>query len=433
MIHAALEHLAVPVDSLKELPGNPRKGDVDAVARSLARFGQRKPIIVRESDRTITAGNHTWLAAQLLGWTEIAALVLDDDEATSAAFALADNRTSELGTYDDRALLELIEKVGELDPSLLGDAGWSDQAIAELQAQHIDPPDPERDDVAPPLRPDPITQPGDVWILGEHRVVCGDATSLDDVEKALGGALADCLVTDPPYGVAYQGGTKDKLTIKNDDLGEAELGELLDGAFGCAFVVLRPGASFYVFSPSGTLETVFRLSLRNAALPLRQQLVWVKDRFVLGRMDYHGRHETILAGEKPDESSDDEAVLEHENVLYGWKLGAGHTWLGGRKQDTVWECPRPAANPDHPTMKPVELVRRAIENSCPPGGVVLDLFGGSGSTLVAAHATRRKAALVELDPQYVDVIVRRFQTLTGVLPVLEASGEEHSFLEEPAA
>lgn len=173
-----LAPLAVDLDSLATLEGNPRRGDVDAVARSLARFGQRKPIVVRASDRQIIAGNHTWQAARQLGWTKIAAVLVDDDTATSQAFALADNRTAELGSYDDALLLELIQSVGNVDPALLADAGW-DQAAIDALAGIVEPELPETppDDVAPEPPAAPISQPGDVWVLGEHRLICGDSTN----------------------------------------------------------------------------------------------------------------------------------------------------------------------------------------------------------------------------------------------------------------
>lgn len=441
MILAPLADLAVPLESLQPLAGNPRKGDVDAMVASLSRFGQRKPIVVRASDRQIVAGNHTWMAARKLGWTEIAAVIVDDDDATAKAYALADNRLGELGGYDEAALLDMIRAVGDEDAGLLADAGWDPESVAELVAR-IDPLPPEEPpaDDAPEPPAAPFSKLGDVWILGRHRLLCGDATSTDDLAKVLGGDRADLVVTDPPYGVSYQGAAG---TLMNDDLAQAQLQELLEEAFRGILVSLRPGGAFYVFGPSGDLETVFRLAMRESGLRLRQQIVWVKDRFVLGRQDYHLKHETCLYGWAEGETPGpvvpplevDEAEefalygVAHDTVLYGWNVGRGHTWLGGRRQDSVWVHPRPQSSKLHPTMKPVALVERAVLNSTRPGDVVLDVFGGSGSTLMACEHAGRAARLVELDPKFVDVIARRWQEYTGLLPVLEATGEPHDFTE----
>jgi DNA modification methylase len=224
------------------------------------------------------------------------------------------------------------------------------------------------------------------------------------------------LLTDPPYGVAYVGGTG--LTIRNDDLDEAGLHQLLEQSLTAAAELMPPGAPFYIFSPSGVLETTFRLAL-PPALGLRQQLVWVKDSLVLGHSDYQMRHETILYGWRPGAGEPDEAAYEpaHDTVLYGWKTGGAHAWDGDRRQSTVWEFPRPRRSSEHPTMKPVAMLEAAIGNSTRPGAHVLDLFAGSGSTLIACHGTKRAASLVELDPAYADVICRRYQEHTGVVPV----------------
>lgn len=273
-----------------------------------------------------------------------------------------------------------------------------------------------------------------MWVLdgGRHLVACGSSTRSRDVEALLAGDLVDLVWTDPPYGVSYVGGTKDRLTIKGDDLSaDALRRDLLEPAFTQMAQVLRPGGAFYVCSPSGPLEATFRGALDAVNLTLRQQLVWAKDRFVLGHQDYHQRHESILFG-----WGDGDAPLEpplydpvHDTILYGWAPGAAHTWEGGRKQDTVWECPRPKASRLHPTMKPVELVSRAMENSSRPGDLVADFFGGSGSLLIAAYTLSRRSRTMELDPAYVDVICRRWQQHTGMVPVRAADGAEVSFVE----
>ena len=409
MIAADLHGLQVPIDSLHQLPGNPRRGDVDAVAASLQRFGQRKPIVAR-ADGTITAGNHTWQAAKQLGWDEIAVVRVDDDDATASAFALADNRTAELGSYDDALLLDLIQSIDDKD--LLADTGWSDDAVADLLAQiGSDLPDlPPPDEAAePPV--EPLSKSGDVWVLGGHRVVCGDATDVLAYDALLGGDKADCVWTDPPYGVAIVGGNHSLSpeerkaaggkTIENDALSISELEDFLRSALGAAIAACRPGSAWYVSAPDGRRGIAFSVVLTELSV-WRHSLVWVKDSLVMGRSDYHYRHEPLY---------------------YGWTPGGPHDWFGDRSQTTVIEIPRPRRNAEHPTMKPVELITRCLNNSAPRGGLVLDPFGGSGSTLLACEYTGRKGRLIELDPRYVDVICRRWQDFTGAMPMLESSGD----------
>lgn len=422
----ALEQLAVPVKDLIVLGGNPRRSNINAIAESLRDFGQYKPVVVNLPSGRVIAGRGVLAAAISLGWEKLAAVFIEVDDDTARRIELRDNRTSDLATYDDAELLALLQSLPDLDGT-----GWLDAELAELAAT-LAPEPPALTDVddVPDKPIYPISARGDVYLCGEHRVMCGDSTSLDDVRALVGSVVVDAVWTDPPYGVSYVGGTADALTIQNDDLTPEALGALLAGAFACVVDVLRPGGAFYVCSPSGSLETLFRLQLDAAGLELRQQIVWVKDRFVLGRQDYHGRHETVLFG-WADGQPDPIPLYDpaHETVLYGWADGAGHDWHGDRRQDTVWEHDRPTASRLHPTMKPVALVRRAVENSTRPGGVVLDLFGGSGSLLIAAHGTRRRSLLMELDEHYVDVILRRWEEHTGVTPVLERTGEPVTFVD----
>jgi site-specific DNA-methyltransferase (adenine-specific) len=403
----SLRGLAVPVNNLQGLPGNPRVGDVEAVARSLERFGQRKPIVARKKDGVIVAGNHTWQAAKQLGWSEIAVVWTDDDDETMKAYALADNRTAELGSYDEVALLELIREVGEADPALLVDSGWLEDAVSDLIAK-IDQglPDAPPSDAAPAPPKVPKTKVGDVWVLGSHRVVCGDSTDVGVFDLLLNDQKADTVWTDPPYGVSYVGKTSEALTISNDRLSPAGLEDFLRASLGATFTKVKPGGVWYVAAPSGDLFYAFATVLKDLQV-WRHTLVWVKDVFVMGRADYHYRHESIF---------------------YGWSPGGAHEWFGGRNKDTVIEVARPKANREHPTMKPIDLIVKCLDNSAPRGGIVLDPFGGSGSTLLACEYTGRKARLIELDPRYVDVICRRWQEFTGSQPILESTGESHSFL-----
>lgn len=433
MITADLKGLSTPIHDLELLPGNPRRGDVEAVRRSLLTFGQRKPIIVRRDDKVVIAGNHTLQAARLLGWTEIAVVWVDDDETTSKAFALADNRTADLGTYDEAALAELIGQVGSIDPELLEASGWDQQSVQDLldgmqtEPKHIDDPDWMPDKVQH------VTKPGDIWQLGPHRLICGDSTKDDTYQQLLDGAKADCIFTDPPYNVAVRGGTKDKLTIANDDMTDEQFTKFIAGAFKAMSNAAKPGAAIYVCH-SDTGGITFREQFMKAGFLLKQVLVWVKQTFVLSRQDYN---------------------WQHEPILYGWKEGAAHTWVGPfsnstvldyetdfedlTKQDlidmlneirstsTVVRENKPARNAEHPTMKPVNLVARLVINNTRPNDIILDPFGGGGSTLVAAHQLGRTARLIELDPKYCDVICTRWQKISGLRPVNAKTRKHHDF------
>lgn len=402
--------LDLPLAVLTEYPGNPRRGDVDAIAESLREHGQYRAIIVRATDAehpeaggVILAGNHTYKGAALLNWPTIRCEVIDCDDITAAKIVAVDNRAADLGGYDDRLLAELL---GGMD-DLIG-TGYDDDDLAALLTGICGdtPPiadDPDDHEPTPPA--EPFCKTGDLWLLGDHRLTVGDSTSTDVWAALLDGRQADLVWTDPPYGVAYVGKTKDALTIDNDALDPAALARFLGAVFTLALNNTRGGACWYVASPPGPLSIQFAAALDKLGV-LRQGLVWVKDQFVLGRSDYHYRHEPIW---------------------YGWTPGAAHHATADRTQDSVHEVARPKRSIDHPTMKPVELISRHIANSSRPGELVVDPFAGSGSTLLAAHDTARVAAVVEMDPRYADVICRRWQELTGDEPVLESTGEPHDF------
>lgn len=399
----------VRVDSLTLHPQNARRGDVKAIATSLRVNEQFSPIVVQASTRYVLSGNHTLMAARELGWEEIDTVFVDVDDDRAYRIMLAANRTADIGTYDNDALAELLSYLdGDYDGT-----GYTDD---DVQALITPPEDPEAlndPDTTPEPPDEPVSKPGDIWHLGPHRVLCGDSTDVTAVETMLDGDRADCMWTDPPYGVDYVGKTKDALTIQND--GAADLPELLAGAFATATVALVPGAPVYVAHPPGPLSLDFAHAFQQAGWLLRQNLIWVKDAMVLGRSDYHYRHEPILYGFTDPEPG-------------SGRLGrGGDRWFGDHAQTSVLEVPKPLRSEDHPTMKPVELVTRCLANSCPPGGLVYEPFGGSGTTLIAAHTTSRTARVVELDPRYVDVICRRYQEHTGTLPVLASTGEAHDF------
>lgn len=394
----------LPIAELTPWARNPRRNDgipTDRVAESLKRFGFVAPIVVWKSAGRMVAG-HTRLKAlsKLLAADPtftpkgapgpgLARVLFHEfaDENEADAYALADNKLGELAEWDETALAEILGRLGAEERFAAG--------FDECPKEAATPPP----DEAPAPPKTPVTKLGDLWTLGDHRLVCGDSR-----EAAVVGRVAKdaaLLWTDPPYNVALGHETPEEAkarnrrtdgkVVQNDSMGDGDFRKFLIDAFKAADGSLRAGGGFYIaHDDSGGLN--FRGAVIDVGWKLAQCLIWVKDRFVMGRQDYHWRHEAIL---------------------YGWKLGAGHHMLEDRTQDTVWECPRPGASSEHPTMKPIALIERAVRNSTNEGELVLDTFGGSGSTLMACTASNRKAALVELDPGYCDVIVERWQNHTG--------------------
>ena len=384
-----LAHLAVPITSLHPHPRNPRRGDLDAVKKSLRHHGQYRPIVANRPTGEVLAGNHVLRAAAELGWEEIAATFVDLSDEEATRLVLVDNRTSDLAGYDDDLLVELLEGL----PDLSG-TGFDQGALDEL-LEEVAPAPLEEEDL-PPAPEDPETRPGDLYALGEHRLLCGDATEARALERLMAGERAALLWTDPPYGVAYEGKTAARLRLRNDSADGLE--ELLERAFAAIDAVLAPGAALYVLHPAGPLSATFLSAFLAQGWSLRQTLVWVKDSLVLGHADYHFRHEPLLYGYKPG----------------GGRRGRGGAgWHGDNAQSSVLEVPRPRAAREHPTMKPVELIEIALRNSSARRDLVLDPFAGSGSTLVACERLGRRARLLELDPAYCDVILARYERLTG--------------------
>lgn len=351
----------------------------------------------------VAAGNGQLEAARREGWTHLAVADTSDlshDEVR--AFALADNRTAELSTWDYAALHAEMQSLTAAGMQLV-DIGWTPIEVKDIAADLLKSKDLRDTDRIPPTPPTPTTMLGDVWVLGEHRLVCGSSSDPAAWAALMGTEKAQLVWTDPPYGVAIVGGSRayseerrlagGGKVIENDDLDPAALRKFLATTLKLAADACEPGAVWYVAAPSGDLFLEFAHVLGREGMGIwRHTLAWVKDRFVMGRADYHYRHESIL---------------------YGWVPGAGHYFVDERTHDTVLEVPRPAANPDHPTMKPVELVARCVRNSSRPGDIVVDGFGGSGTTLLAAEQENRRARLIELSPAYCDVIVRRWEQATG--------------------
>jgi DNA modification methylase len=364
--------------SLKLDPVNARthdKRNVEAIKASLDKFGQQKPIVV-DADGVVRAGNGTLIAARELGWETIACVRTELADAEALAYAIADNRTAELAAWDAEALVAAMASIK--DPEVRGAVGFTDREMEMLVASTGTT---AGQDVVPDPPTEPVAKLGDVWTLGKHRVVCGDCR-----EVPLG-TEHDAVFTDPPYGVSYVGKTRDALRIQNDE----HVTEMVRRVFERTIEACRPGAVWYVCAPPGPDTRSFLDVLVELGV-CRQIVVWVKDVFVMGRSDFH---------------------YQHEFLLYGWKPGGKRVKPTDRKQSTVWEVPRPKASREHPTMKPVELVARALRFSTQPGSMVLDPFLGSGTTLIACEQLDRVCYGIEIEPRYVDVVVERWQNLTG--------------------
>jgi DNA modification methylase len=410
---------------------------ITQIAASIAEFGFCNPILTG-ADGVIIAGHGRLLAAQQLGLVEVPVIELGHlSEVQRRALVIADNKIAENAGWDEDLLRTELAAL-QTDGFDLDVVGFSEAELDELLAGY----DPDTGLPAllgdPDFVPDPpaapVSRPGDLWILGEHRVLCGDATLEEDAQRVCGDRVDACW-TDPPYNVDYEGSAG---KIANDNMGATEFRRFLLSAFASAFAVLKPGAPIYVAHADAEWQS-FRGAFRDAGFKLSSCLVWVKPSLVLGRSDYQYRHEPIL---------------------YGWKPGAAHKWFGGRANTTVFEAPgeklrvmpdgtvqvnlgdqtivirgeglalealegsvlrfdKPKRSAEHPTMKPVELIGRMLDNSSRPGAAVFDPFGGSGSTLIACAQSGRKARLLELDPRFVDVIVSRWQTFTSRQAVRE--------------
>lgn len=319
-------------------------------------------------------------------------LVVDLDEAEADKLLLTLDPLAGLAVADPKSLAELLERV-KTESAAVRDllAGMARAARLPMNAGLTDP------EEIPLVPQAPVTLPGEVWDLGPHRIVCGDATDPSTFATLLEGQGADVLWTDPPYGVDYSGKTRKALQIMNDDADG--LASLLERSFSAADAALHPGAPIYICHPAGPNSVVFSGAFLSAGWTLLQGLIWVKDALVLGHSDYHFRHEPLLYGRKPGPA----------------RYGRGHVgWHGGDAQTSVFEIARPRASREHPTAKPVELIRRCLENSSTFGETVLDPFLGSGSTLIAAEQLGRCCVGVEIDPSYVDVAVSRWETFTGL-------------------
>ena len=438
---------------LRAHPANSRRHpahQIAALVRGFREFGFQGVVIVDEAN-TILAGHGRVQAAIEAGIPQVPAKrVLGWSETKKRAFVIADNQLALASEWDEEQLGRELRALMDAEDVELSALGFADQQLNELIAASSTATDGDQvawsEADAVPETPAPaqtVSVLGDLWHCGDHRVLCGDSTSVAALQRLVGDDRLDLWITDPPYNVDYQGGTKDALQILNDSMDDARFRQFLAAAYRAADAVLKEGASFYIWHADGEQGFNFRAAARDVGWQIRQCIIWRKHSLVMGRQDYQ---------------------WQHEPCLYGWKAGAAHRWYGGRKQTSVatigalspfvqlderrWQVSvdgrilivegdaqvsdatptvmkeaKPRRNGEHPTMKPVALFERQILNSTPVGALVGDSFGGSGTTLIASEITARRARVAELDPRYVDVIVRRWQEFTGQEARLDGDGD----------
>lgn len=402
MIADSLRPLVVQIADLHPDPANARKHgekNLDAIKASLHKFGQRKPIVVQREGMIVRAGNGTLAAAKALGWTEIAAVVIDDDNATAVQFAIADNRSAELAEWDDEVLALTLDG---MDKDAQGLLGFDEKDLAKLMRDLQ--PDITEDDV--PAAPEtPVTKHGDLITLGDHRLLCGDSGDPADVSLIMGGDKATIVFTDPPYGVDI--GAKNRMLnsvhksgrclddIESDALKPEDLKKILVPVFAnVRQIAMADDCTLFVTAPQrGELGMMMMMMMQEAGLRVRHVLIWKKNSptFSMGRLDYD---------------------YAHEPILLTWGKRHKRPMLG-KHRSSVWEIDRPRASPDHPTMKPVELYANAMLNNSDEGDVAFEPFAGSGTAYAAAEQVGRRCRGIEISPAYCDAIVARWEALTG--------------------
>lgn len=359
---------------------HPRE-QIEQIKQSIVEFGNNDPIAIDENG-VVIEGHGRLIALKELGYKEVEVIRLSHlTEEQKKAYILVHNKLTMNTDFDFELLESELSEIEDIDMS---EFGFEDLEAEELEAVEDDF-DGDADSVTTTI------QPGDVYKLGRHRLMCGDATSVENVEKLMMGGLADLYITDPPYNVDYEGKTKEALKIENDSLTDTEFREFLSGAFKAADSVMKKGAAFYIWHADREGYN-FRGACRDADWTVRQCLIWNKNSMVMGRQDYHWKHEPCL---------------------YGWKDGAGHLWAADRKQTTILNFDRPNRNGEHPTMKPIALFDYLIKNNTKGEDIVLDTFGGSGTTIMACEQNGRSARSMELDPKYCQVIIDRWEKFTG--------------------
>ena len=390
------------IETSKLIPAtyNPRKDlkpedeEYQKIKRSITEFGFVNPLIINK-DMTVIGGHQRLKVLQELGYTSVECVIVDLDKQNEKALNIALNKIS--GDWDTEKLESLLQELQleDFDVSL---TGFGSDEVDDILSDLVETKEDDFDvDQAVNEIEEPVTKVGDIWILGRHRLMCGDSTQKEDVMRLMNNLDADMILTDPPYNVDYEGKTQDALKIVNDKMDNNEFYNFLHIACKNLYDFTKEGGCIYVFH-ADTEGLNFRNAFINAGFKLAECLIWVKNTFVMGRQDYQWKHEPIL---------------------YGWKEGAAHYFINDRTQSTILEFDKPTRNAEHPTMKPIDLLVRLIKNSSKENNIILDLFGGSGSTLIAAEQTNRISYLMELDPKYCDVIVKRWEALTGKKAKLE--------------
>lgn len=382
---------------LKPSEYNPRKDlkpedeEYKKIKNSILEFGYVSPIIIN-SDMTVIGGHQRLKVLKELGYEQIQCIIVNLDKNKEKALNLALNKIS--GEWDDEKLEQILAELKKTDIDM-NITGFSNDEIDDILKEVLGSKEDDFDiEEALNEIEEPITKAGDIWLLGRNRLMCGDSTQKDDVMRLMNGQKADLLLTDPPYNVDYEGVAG---KIENDNMNETEFYNFLLDAFRNMNEIAKEGCTFYSFH-ADTEGLNFRRAFKEAGFKLAQCLVWVKNTFVMGRQDYQWKHEPIL---------------------YGWKEGSAHYFVDDRSQSTVLEFDKPIRNAEHPTMKPIDLLVYLIKNSSKENDLIVDLFAGSGSSMIAAEETKRICYTMELDPKYCDVVVKRWETLTGQKAKLE--------------
>ncbi len=360
---------------------------IDKIKASIKEFGFNDPIAIDEKN-VIIEGHGRFIALQQMGSEVVDVIRLEHlSEVQKKQYILAHNKLT-MDTGFNIEMLELeIEAIRVMDGDLTL-TGFDLEEIKDINLNLSDLTEDIQEDEVPEvdLEREPFSRLGDLWKLGKHKLLCGDSTNQQQVKILMGAEKAQLVVTDPPYNVNYEGATKEKLTIKNDNMSDSKFYEFLLNSYSRIYESLEDGGGIYVFH-ADTEGMNFRKAMMDAGFYFAQCCVWVKNSLVMGRQDYQWQHEPILVG---------------------WKPGKAHSWYSDRKQTTVWKFDRPVRNDIHPTMKPLNLIAYPIRNSSRPGDIVIDFFGGSGSTLMACEETKRVCRTMELDPRYVDAIIKRY-------------------------
>lgn len=390
----------IKIDKLIPATYNPRKNlkpsdaEYVKIKNSIEKFGFVSPLVINK-DMTVIGGHQRLKVLKEMGIVEVECIIVDLDKTNEKALNIALNKIQ--GDWDEEKLEALLQelKLEDFDTNLTGfDFDEVDEILKDVNGSKED--DFDVDSAYEEIE-ETITKPGDVWILGKHRLMCGDSAQKEDVMHLMNNQDADMLLTDPPYNVDYVGKTSEALKIKNDNMSDNQFYEFLKKVFENMYSVTKEGASIYVFH-ADTEGLNFRKAFKDAGYKLAECLIWKKDCFVMGRQDYQ---------------------WQHEPILYGWKEGAAHHFINDRTQSTILEFDRPRQSSLHPTMKPIDLVARLLKNSSKENDKILDLFGGSGSTIIAAEQLNRNCYTMELDPKYCDVIVKRWESLTNKEAILE--------------